>query len=74
MRETLDAIGPVDLVRLDSDITVRLATERIFTQLVELAVSVDNHLIAQSGSTVGANRAGRAAVREVRAFLTGVRS
>lgn len=55
MREmlgALDSIGPVTLDRLESDITVRLATERIFTQLVELAVAVNNHLIAQSGSII----------------------
>jgi uncharacterized protein YutE (UPF0331/DUF86 family) len=52
MLETLDAIGPVTLERLQRDITVRLATERIFTQLVELAVSINNHLISQTGSIV----------------------
>ncbi|MCD0444670.1 DUF86 domain-containing protein [Glycomyces sp. A-F 0318] len=52
MLEALDAIGPVTLDRLQRDITVRLATERVFTQLVELAVAVNNHLIAQSGSVI----------------------
>ncbi len=52
MLEALDAIGPVPVERLQSDIMVRLATERIFTQLVELAVSINNHIIAQTGSNV----------------------
>lgn len=52
MLEALDAIGPVPIERLRSDITIRLATERIFTQLVELAVSINNHIISQSGSIV----------------------
>lgn len=52
MLEALDAIGPITLERLQSDIMVRLATERIFTQLVELAVSINNHVISQMDSIV----------------------
>ena len=52
MLEALESIGPITLERLTGDITVRLATERIFTQLVELAVSINNHVIAQTGSII----------------------
>ncbi|MEU5870312.1 DUF86 domain-containing protein [Glycomyces sp. NPDC047369] len=52
MLEALHTIGPISLERLQQDIMVRLATERIFTQLVELAVSINNHVLAQSGAVV----------------------
>lgn len=55
MREMLEAlklIEPITYERIENDIIVRLTSERIFTQLVELAVSINNHVIAQSGSII----------------------
>ncbi len=39
-------IGPVDARRLDSDRIIRHAVERIVTQLVDLAVSINSHVVA----------------------------
>ena len=51
--DRLEEIAPDDLARLQPDDIVRLAIERIVTQVVDIAVSVNQHLIA--------DRLGRAA-------------
>lgn len=49
--EDLEAVGPVDLAALDGDRMLRHALERILTQLVDLAVSVNGHLaVARLGA------------------------
>ena len=42
----LDGVGAVDAERLERDRLLRHAVERILTQLVDLAVSVNSHLAA----------------------------
>ncbi len=55
MRELLadlDAVGDVDLARLESDRITRRALERILTQLVDLAADINTHVATSLGSTV----------------------
>ncbi|MDP9444150.1 MAG: DUF86 domain-containing protein [Actinomycetota bacterium] len=52
--DDLDSVGPVDEDRLKQDRMLRHAVERILTQIVELAVSVNSH--------IAATQAGRAPV------------
>lgn len=55
--EDLDLVGDVDEARLQSDRIVRHAVERILTQLVDLAVSVNGHISAAvSGNAPGTYR------------------
>jgi uncharacterized protein YutE (UPF0331/DUF86 family) len=52
IRERLDELsqlGPVTADRLSGDWLVRAATERVLTQLVELAVHINTHLVSASG-------------------------
>lgn len=42
----LEALGEIDLHRLDTDRTARLAAERVLTLIVDLAVSVNSHVCA----------------------------
>ena len=50
----LESVGSVDAVRLRSDRMARHAVERILTQLVEFAVSINSHIAAAvSGSFQG---------------------
>ena len=44
--DDLDGIAEVDASRLETDRIVRHAVERIITQLVDLAVSVNSHISA----------------------------
>ena len=44
--DDMDGIGEVDASRLETDRIVRHAVERIITQLVDLAVSVNSHISA----------------------------
>lgn len=48
--EDLDAAGDVTVVRLEADRLLRHAVERVLTQLVELAVSINSHV---AGSLTG---------------------
>jgi uncharacterized protein YutE (UPF0331/DUF86 family) len=53
----LESIGWVDSLRLRSDRIARHAVERILTQLVEFAVSINSHVAASvSGSVPGIYR------------------
>lgn len=53
----LESVGSVDAVRLRSDRMARHAVERILTQLVEFAVSINSHIAAAvSGSVPGTYR------------------
>lgn len=53
----LESIGGVDASRLRSDRIARHAVERILTQLVELAVAINSHVVAAvSGSVPGTYR------------------
>ena len=45
--DRLESIAPGDLSQREPDDIVRLAVERIVTQLVDLAVSVNQHLAAE---------------------------
>ncbi|MEL4357166.1 MULTISPECIES: type VII toxin-antitoxin system HepT family RNase toxin [unclassified Luteococcus] len=47
--DTLDGIGPVGRQRLDADPILRLALERVVTQLVDLAIDVNMHVVTTAG-------------------------
>ncbi|MEL4503976.1 DUF86 domain-containing protein [Luteococcus sp. H138] len=47
--DALDDIGPVDRQRLDADPILRLALERVVTQLVDLAIDVNMHVVTSAG-------------------------
>jgi uncharacterized protein YutE (UPF0331/DUF86 family) len=54
MRELLadlESVGEVDARRLRNDRLTRHAVERILTQLVDLAVSINSHVAASAGKT-----------------------
>lgn len=51
LRKLLDhlaGLGDVDLASLESDLGLRLQVERALTQLVELAVHVNSHVVAST--------------------------
>jgi uncharacterized protein YutE (UPF0331/DUF86 family) len=52
----LESVGSVDAARLRSDRMARHAVERMLTQLVEFAVSVNSHIAAVAGSVPGTYR------------------
>lgn len=59
MRELLadlDSVGEVDALRLRDDRLTRHAVERILTQLVDLAVSINSHVAVSAGKTPSSYR------------------
>ena len=55
--DDLDAVGDVDAARLTGDRMLRHAVERVLTQLVELAVSVNGHVaVARLGRAASTYR------------------
>lgn len=59
MRELLadlDSVGEVDARRLRDDRLTRHAVERILTQLVDLAVSINSHVAVSAGKTPSSYR------------------
>ncbi|HSO71005.1 MAG TPA: DUF86 domain-containing protein [Arachnia sp.] len=52
--EALDQMGDLDGARLRGDVVLRLAVERVLTQLVELAASANGHISASLGKTIAA--------------------
>jgi uncharacterized protein YutE (UPF0331/DUF86 family) len=62
----LDGLGDVAVERLEHDRIVRHAVERILTQLVELAVSVNGHVVAgRAGAAPSTYRESFAAAADV---------
>lgn len=52
----LDSVGEVDALRLRDDRLTRHAVERILTQLVDLAVSINSHVAVSAGKTPSSYR------------------
>lgn len=47
--DELNRLGTVSVDRLTDDWLIRAATERVLTQLVELAVHINTHIVTSSG-------------------------
>ena len=50
--DDLDGIGPVSTERFESERVIRHAVERIITQLVDLSVSINSHIVATTKGVV----------------------
>lgn len=69
--DDLDKVGEVTAERLTNDRVIRHAVERIITQLVDLAVSINSHIVAtKRGQAPGTYRESFGAVAEVGAIST----